>query len=289
MTTSPESAAAERPWRAIVAGILALGAAVCMRSWGVALPRALWIPTGLLAAVALLVFHRSLGSQLLSRAILWSNLLVGGLVAWAGSTSERPVAGLLALCTGGALLVLGRRGLDDDARAGSFVPVAFRGTLMALMVMALADAQTLVLFGALMTQSWSNMMLHPNTPLLLFGLAGVLSLSIAGIYRLRVWGLLLGAAGCVALLATSLSSTLGLQSFVRWAFAATSALQLLLMLPLGLAMLTGADPSPPRLTRRGLALGTTVIVLLMIASTVGATTRMPYRWASGHHGHHCSH
>ena len=77
------------PWlRLLAAGGLAVGAAVCMRSWGRGLPAVLWLPAALLVMAAVLVHHRHLGSQLLARAILWSNLLLGVLVSWSGSSSE---------------------------------------------------------------------------------------------------------------------------------------------------------------------------------------------------------
>ena len=127
----------------------ALGAAVCMRSWGHEVPAALWIPSLLLAGSALLICRPHVGGQLVARAVWWSNLILGTLIATSGGSSERVIAALLALCTGGALLAVGRAELDEPTTSGSFLPVAFRGTLICLVVMALADAQSLLLFGAL--------------------------------------------------------------------------------------------------------------------------------------------
>jgi hypothetical protein len=133
--------------RTIGASVLCVAAAVCMQSWGGSGPWQLWLPTLMLAGAALLCFHRNSGSQLLVRAVLWSNLLLAAVIAWCGSHREIAIAGALGGSTGAALLALGKAGLDD-AR-GRFVPVAFRGTLIALLVMALADAQTLLLWGCL--------------------------------------------------------------------------------------------------------------------------------------------
>jgi hypothetical protein len=221
--------------RRILASILCGVAAVAMRSWGGHLPFALWIPVGLLAASAVLVHHRRLASQLVARAVLWSNLILGTVIAVVVDTPERPVALLLAGATGGALLLIGRAGLTDDD--GSFVPVAFRATLLGLMVMALADAQSLSLFGALELENF-----HPARPVALeyFALAAGLIVAIVGIYRLRVWGLVLGAFTWVALATAALAGWLELPTGLAAAFVATSAVQLVLAAPLFARMWTAA-------------------------------------------------
>jgi uncharacterized membrane protein YoaK (UPF0700 family) len=119
--------------RRVLASLLAVAAAVSMRSWGPRLPVALWLPAAMLAAAAVLLHHRHLGSQLFSRAVLWSNLLLGIVITVVSHSRERPIAVVLAATTAAALLLVGRSGLGDDARAGGFVPVAFRATLLGLM------------------------------------------------------------------------------------------------------------------------------------------------------------
>src|SRR5690349_8871986 len=83
--------------RRILASLGAIGAAICMRSWGNHLPAALWLPAGLLGASAILVHRRQVGAQLLARAVWWSNLLLGTLIATTGGSGERTIAALLAL------------------------------------------------------------------------------------------------------------------------------------------------------------------------------------------------
>jgi hypothetical protein len=223
--------------RAVCASVFGLLAAVCMRSWGGGqLPSALWIPTALLGAAALLCHHRHVGSQLLCRAAFWSNLLLGLLATIIGSSSERPVGVALMVTTGAALLLLGRRGLDGDVRAGSFRPLAFRTTLLAIMVMALADAQSLFLFGTLELEGWHS----DGRTVLLFGLAGLLVLGLVGLYRLRGWGLVVGAAGCLALAGAALGDALGLPQALNVAFVATSLAQLAIVAPLAVAVWRGA-------------------------------------------------
>src|SRR5512138_2198895 len=116
----------------LCASLLAVAAAVAMRSWPGHPPAALWMPAGLLAAAAVLLHHRHLGSQLLARAVLWSNLLLGTLASVVSVNGDRPVGLVLAWTTGAALLLLGRRGMEEGT-PGAFSPVAFRGTLLGLM------------------------------------------------------------------------------------------------------------------------------------------------------------
>jgi hypothetical protein len=222
--------------RAVFASLFGIVAAVCMRSWNGNLPSALWIPTALLAAAAVLCHHRHVGSQLLARAAFWSNLILGILAMVLGSYGEWRIGLGLVLSTGAALLVLGRGGLDGDARSGSFRPLAFRTTLLALMVMALADAQSLLLFGTLELEGWRD----DGRSVLIFGLAGLLVLGLVGLYRLRAWGLVVGAAGCLALAAACVGDSLGLPHALNVAFVATSLAQLVIVAPLAAAVWRGA-------------------------------------------------
>ena len=219
----------------VLASLLALVSAVCIRSWGGHLPHALWLPAGLLVAAGGLMWHRQLASQLFARAVLWSNLIIGGLVTFLGSDRERLVALVLAGATAGALMLLGRRGLDEKT-PGGFAPVAFRRTLLALMVMALADAQTLILWATL---SFEDSFVHAGRAVMYFALGAGLLVGIVGLYRLRVWGLLLHAASCGALIALALLGALQLPVELGWALAATAIAQLVISSPLAFALVRG--------------------------------------------------
>ncbi len=250
--------------RGLVVSLLCLAAAVCMRSWGGHLPWQLWMPTGFLLAAAVLAHHQHVGSQLLARAVLWSNLLLGAVVAYAGNSREEPIASVLAVVTGLALLVLGRRGIDGDARGGGFVPVAFRATLVAILVMALADAQTLLLFGTLFFTEGGS---ASSTGAVSLALAAALILSIAGLYRLRVWGLLLDVVACGALVAASLLGALDLGPVFTLAFAISGGLQIVLAVPLLAALFfPRARKQPSALSRRGVWLGSAAVVAVMVVA-----------------------
>jgi hypothetical protein len=258
--------------RAIVVSLLCLGSAVCMRLWGGRLPWELWMPAGLLIGAAALAHHRHTASQLLVRAVLWSNLLLAGVAAWCGNAGERPVAAALGAMTGLALLALGRRGLDAEARSGApFVPVAFRSTLVALFVMALADAQTLLLFGSLFLESRAL-----PAGLVALALAALLLASIVGIYLLRVWGLLLNAAACAAVIVCTAAGVFHLPGVLNGALLVSAAVQLVFATPLFVALATGAGAArkPPRLSRPMLWLSSAVVVALIGAAVTPVALRL---------------
>jgi hypothetical protein len=252
--------------RRIIAMLGALGAAVCMRSWDHQLPAALWLPTGLLALSGLLLWRRSVGGQLLARAVWWSNLILGTLIATTGSSSERGIAALLALCTGGALIAVGRADLDETTPSGTFLPLAFRGTLICMLVMAMADAQSLLLFGALeVTEPRQHYLAHTlSREALPLVLALPLLLSVIGLYRLRLWGLLLNLAASLTLALASLTEVLELPRPLRIAYVVTATAQWLVSLPLLLALIRHRAPAErPSLEQRGYA-ATVLLVGAMV-------------------------
>jgi hypothetical protein len=248
--------------RHLIVAAGALAAAACMRLWPGYVPAVLWLPTLLLGASAALQLHRHVGSQLLVRAIWWSNLLLGVIIAVVGATEERCIAAGLALATGTALLAHGRRGLDGEATAGAFVPIAFRTTLTAILVMALADLQSLVLFGVVRASAWD----HRLASWLPLGSSALVLVAIVGIYRLRLWGLLLNFGANLAIAAFCLFRLFDLPLEIRVAYVATAGLQVLLTLPLFAAIARGrAAPTPPasRASAGGYVLGASLIVMLM--------------------------
>jgi hypothetical protein len=260
--------------RALLVSLFCLGSAVCMRLWGGRLPWERWMPAGLLVGAAVLAHHRHTASQLLVRAVLWSNLLLAGVAAWCGNAGERPVAAALGAMTGLALLALGRRGLDSDADAGAaapFVPIAFRSTLVALFVMALADAQTLLLFGCLFLEN----RVRP-AGLIALALAALLVASIIGIYRLRVWGLLLNAVACAGVIACTAAGVFHLPGVLNGALLVSAAVQLVFATPLFVALVTGAGAArkSPRLARPMLWLSSAAVVALIGAAVTPMAGRL---------------
>jgi hypothetical protein len=249
------------PWRSLsprhaLASVGALAAAVLMQSWGNRLPAGLWVPTGLLALTAWLVHRRHFGSQLFARAVLWANLLLGTLIATSSRGSEESIATMLVAATGVSLLALGRDGVEADGAEGSgaFAPKAWRGTLLLAMVLGLADAQSLLLFGAL--DKYEH-----GLPKL--ACAAFIALGVFGLYRMRVWGVLVSLAANLVVGALALAGRLGLPEPLVVGLVATALVQLLLPTPIVLAMFRGARPGEGRLPRAGVAATTAVVVALM--------------------------
>jgi hypothetical protein len=250
------------PLRSAVASVGATIAALAFIGFVRSPPLALTIPAGLLLGAAALVWRRQLGSQLMVRAVLWSNLLLGALLSLAGGSNERIQGGVIALATGTALLVLGRVGLDRPSPA--FSPAAFRGALVLALVMALADTQSLALFGVLRLERS-----HHDEAAPLLACAGLMVAALVGLYRLRLWGLVLNVVANVAIAALALADALEVPRLLAWALATTAVIQLALPVPLVAAMVRGKAPAEGGGGELAGALVTGVIVLLMIAAVAG--------------------
>jgi hypothetical protein len=258
--------------RSSVACLLCLVGAVCMRAWsGSSEPWQLWIPTALLGLGAVLAFHRSSGSQILVRAILWSNLLLATMVAWISSGHDQRVAAVLGASTGLALLVLGRHGLDDDR--GAFVPVAFRATLLALLVMALSDAQSLLFWGTVLVSDESPARV---TGAFSLACAVAFTVGVAGLYRLRTWGLLVDTLAAISLIGVVLLGAFSELRAFQILFGGSALLQLALAVPLYRALVRGARQAPT-ISRSGVWIGSVAVQLLVLAAVAPAV----YRFISG--------
>lgn len=220
------------------------------------MPFGLWVPAGLLVLSAALVHRAHVGGQLLARAVLWANLLLGSLIATSSGNHERPLGALLALSTGVALLALGRDGVEaGDGAQGVFAPKAWRGSLMLAMVLGLADAQSLLLFGTIDKYDDSALKI---------ACAAFVSLGVVGLYRLRVWGVLVSLLANLGVAVLALSDLLEVPRPVKVALVITAAVQLLLPTPIVLAMFKGGRASEGRLPRAGWAAATATVVALMV-------------------------
>lgn len=254
--------------RRAFATLAALTAAVIWRSWGdTSLPQALWIPAVLCVVSAALVHRPHLGAQMLARAVWWGSLVIGSLIAMSSSASEAWYGSALAISMGLALVVLGRQGLEGDAEPGAFAPKAFRGSLILAMVMAMADTQSLLLFGGLMLEADGEISLA-------LGCGVVMVIALVGLYRLKTWGLLLNLAANIAIAALGIAGVLDLPDPVVFALVITAVVQAVLPLPLLRAAAFGRDvtPSGSTLHRGGLLVSSFIVVVLMGLSTFCVTT-----------------
>lgn len=253
-------------WRRGLAVVAGLGVAA---RFGAEIGRDVsWVLYGYVAVVAaasLASLRGSVAAQLGARSVWWANLLLGALIAASSTHSERVFGAHLAILSGAAILAAGRRGLDAADDDAGFVPKAFRTTLLAVMVMGLADALTLGLFGAMGLATtharWED---HGQfaraVPL---AIAATLALGFVGLLRLRFWGLLLDLAADGAILVALGLSALDLPIPLKLALGATAALKFALVTPLFVAIARGRAPETRALSPWGVHLGTAAVLGLV--------------------------
>ena len=145
-----------------------------------------FLPTICLVAAAVLVHVPRLGPQLLARAAWWSNFALGFFIAATGANrTEGRGAIIMTTALGLALFLVGQKGLNEAGERTGFAPTVFRTTFMLLMVLVLADAQTLGLFAV----AFSRVRLAADFYITAFGAAALVG-AFVGLYRLTLWGVL---------------------------------------------------------------------------------------------------
>jgi hypothetical protein len=219
----------------------------------------LMMPVGALLASVFALCYVSMATQLFARAVHWSNLGLGVILCILGSHNERDRGVVLAIGCALALLVAGRVGLRHAERRAAFVPAAFKSSLLLLMVLALADAQTFVLLGgAALTDRQSSL------SLVLFGAAAVMTVGFMLLMRLSLAGLFANVVTCLVVLAYAASHTGSHKSFPE-IMMVLAVLHLLAASPTLYGVLT-RQPAPG-LGPRGRAIGATAV---LIGAMVGA-------------------
>ncbi len=221
----------------------------------------LMMPIAGLALAGLASPLAALEAQLFARAVEWSNLGLGVVLTVLGSARERERGVLLALSCGVTLLALGRAGLAESERRAKFVPAAFRSSLLLLMVLALADAQSFGLFGAA---------LLPGPPTaagaLLLVAAVAIIVGFVLLMRLSLVVLFVNVAACLVVLALTIVVQLENLSPVLFTLA---AVHLLVAAPT-LVSAARRRPLGVTLSPRARAIGATgAILALMLASIAG--------------------
>lgn len=193
-----------------------------------------WISAGVLALTALLVQTRSAGAQLLARGTWTSVLLLSTMNAFLGPSAERGVSAALVAAALVALGVTTGRSLADAER-GPFLPRAFRFSLVAAMSLAFADAASLLFYGI----AWLDARSLITLPLVLgVGMLG----SLAGLYRLRGWGLLGAMSVALVTSVTAFAGSLAVPVPAQLLLAITASAQLVLLAPLLHRALRGTAP-----------------------------------------------
>lgn len=195
---------------------------------------------------AALVWSPRIAAQLLARGAWWSLLLAGGLGALIDADRRFSI---MVVCNAIALLAAGRSGLTDGA--GRFQPVAFRGTLVLALVLAIADT------GAFLWTGYALAVREHQFSLIL--LAVPMAIGIVGLLRMRTWGLFLGVACNLTVAVLAVTRVLGLPDILRLLFLGTACLQLLIPLPMFVSIVRRRRPDPDGWRRTKAVLVTSVI------------------------------
>jgi hypothetical protein len=221
----------------------------------------LYIPTALLVGAAGLVHLRSLGAQMLARGVMWALLLLGALLAQLEGPDGPGVGALIGGACAGALLFLGGRGLD--AASPRFAPIAYRGTLTAALTLAMADTLSLVF--------WSLAAIDSNevgVGVGLLGCAALMAIGIAGLYRLRTWGLAVNIAANLLIAGLVGSGALDTPSELTALLLTTAALQLLVPLPMLVGIVRRRPPALTAARSRAATVAAAAAILLVLALAV---------------------
>lgn len=223
MSESPERPAV---FRTILTLFFSLLAAVAFLSLDHSPPVGVVITAVLLVVAPFLNRRRTLGPQIVARALWWQAAFLGALIA---TTSTRMPLGLVMALGGvGALIAAGRSGLSNQTDA--FVPVQFRRTLMLSLVLAIADFEALLLYGSIFLEERS---VHNMPSLIAFIVAGIaMGISVFGLYRLKVWGLAACLVSNMGVAACAIAGVFDLPTPLVVGLTATAVAQLFLPLPL---------------------------------------------------------
>jgi hypothetical protein len=219
------------------------------------------------AVAAALIWSRRVGAQILARACWWSILALGtlALVMTMSTAPDRERTQMLVgvLCASGALLAVGRSGLD--APSGRFQPVAFRGTLLLSLLLAMADCGP---FGFM-----SLVAVFSHAPatfrLLSVGLFLLTLTGVVGLLRLKTWGLLVAIVTNLLVGTLAWAGVFGDHGPLRPLFMTTAALQLVVPLPM-IVTFVRRRPAPPDRWQRFRAVGAVAVILGLTALSVYA-------------------
>lgn len=231
---------------------------------------------------------RQLRSNILTRAIAASNLIVALLSSFIEDNATCVFSILLAVATCRSLQLLGERGLDgSEEQSSSFEPVRFRGVLILALVLACADTLTLLWTimgmgsGVVMSYFVGDFEWWDASSLLSIGLtvaaAVLMAVNVWGLLRLRTWALFSSMLANVAIAALALGHMLVVGRWVAIALTTTAVIQLLLPLPILAAALGLGGPRQyawvaPFLLR-------VVVPAAVLVTIVAATLHL--RWSFG--------
>lgn len=175
--------------RRLVAGAAGLAAVGALAATLSSHERAIAFLPGILSLAAAVFVHLPrVGPQLVARAVWWSNFALGVVITLIGSGDDRNHGFLMTSTTALALVAAGSRTLAEATERDAFAPVAFRTTFLLLMMLTLADAQTLGVFTVATLLDGARYALA--TLVFTVGAVGLV-VAFLGLYRLTLWGAIL--------------------------------------------------------------------------------------------------
>lgn len=221
--------------------------------------------SALLVIAAALAFHRHVLSQLAVRATLWAHLLFASGGALYGTGDERVMATLAVGLLAAALVILGGRGLGAQDPAGTFRPVAFRGSLLVGAGISLAQAEWYSFFTTALLDEGEVHFLWFATAV------GLIGLALLGLYRLQLWGLLLKSVLDLAFFGLAAVIVADKVHPITVGLLVLASVQVALTLPIWVAVLRHRAPKttvPAGLVQAGLSFGA-----LLATGIVGLANR----------------
>lgn len=263
--------ATTRRLRATAAGLAAAAGAVGFRLGLGSDPKPVaWLPVVAALVGALVVQLPALAAQLLARGLWWSNVVLGVMLVAFGSRHETLVGMSLVLGGGAALALADRRSLAAAAERDDFRPVAYAGTIQLLMVLALADAPTLLLF----TQVAARDEMTGSSAALALAAAGLLT-GFVGLYRLALWGVLATSGTSLALGVALVTGVVHVDREVDGPLAVMCAVQVVVAAPMLLSLAT-RRPLPGLSPRTRGMLATALLAALALGSVAVACWRQRF-------------
>lgn len=227
-----------------------------------------WVMLGGPLLAAALVWVPRLEAQIFSRAILWGYLFwssFGSLII--DDADPNRLLLVVGLGSAGALLLLPKEGLEQRPVSSRFAPVAFRGVLVLMVILALADGLVLGTTFLGFSSEWS-----PDYGLLAFLGTGsaLMMLAVVGLLRMRGWGFALNL-GTNVVVATGAWLLDGMPWELALGVTSTAVLQILIALPLARRIAKPGAQDPSRLLGKLGPWALAAMVGLLVAGRIART------------------
>jgi hypothetical protein len=250
-------------WRRLLAGVGGLASAAVLFEWVTGSDRYKVLPPIVALGLAALTVHiPRLGPQVFARAAWWASLGLGLLIVFVDGGSERGRAIAYLVPSAVSLLVIGRGGIAEAEERSGHVASAFRSTLLLLMVLALADAQTFTVFGLI---SLGDNAFGEGA--MLIAASAALIIGFLGLFRLALWGALVNLVACASVLLATLAGFFSDKRTTGTALLVLSGVHVLVATPVIVSALRGKTlPAlPPRL--RSIAMTVAIVGLVALAAS----------------------